>query len=291
MYEKIEACPLCDERSFENHIIAKDYLVSQESFAIVSCNNCGFKFTNPRPTIEDMPGYYKSEEYISHSNKGSSLVNIVYKIARSFTIKSKIRIVRKYHSSPRIFDFGCGTGHFLHACAKKGWDCMGYEPDDLAAAQAEKYKGVKIIRDLSDHTKDKYNVITLWHVLEHVHQLKETLTTLRKMLSEKGILVVAVPNMNSWDANHYKEYWAGYDVPRHLYHFEKSTILKLMTSLKFRKLEIIPQKLDAFYVSLLSEKYQNQKNKYIQALNNGLKSNRNGKKDNTYSSLIYIFSK
>jgi len=292
MYEKIEHCPICDKGSFHNHVIAKDHLVSQESFAIVSCSNCGFKFTNPRPTKTEISLYYQSDDYISHTNKSNSLTNIAYKIARSFTTKLKVSLVKKYAKSNAVLDFGCGTGYFIHKCAIQGYDCHGLEPDENARKIAERNDNIKIVSELSELPKDiKFSVITLWHVLEHIHDLKGTLIQLRKMLEDKGILIVAVPNSGSWDARHYKENWAGYDVPRHLYHFEMDTMLLLMSNLKFRKIEILPQKLDAFYVSILSEKYSYKNNNYFKAIKNGLKSNNNAKLDHMYSSLIYIFSK
>ncbi len=292
MYEKIDRCPLCNEGTFQTHVIAKDHLVSKESFAIVSCTNCGFKFTSPRPTKNEISNYYQSDEYISHANKSNSLINIAFKIARAFTVKSKVALVKKYSKSRNILDFGCGTGNFLHECAKQNIVSYGLEPDNKAREIAEKNKRINVVSNLSLLPNEiRFDVITLWHVLEHVHDLTATIEILRKKLIDKGTLIVAVPNVNSWDAQHYKENWAAYDVPRHLYHFEVSTMTKLMTNQKFKKIAIVPQKLDSFYVSLLSEKYLEHKNKFLKAINNGLKSNRNAEQNNMYSSLIYIFSK
>ena len=292
MYEKLDCCPICNEGTFHNHVIAKDHLVSQESFAIVCCSNCGFKFTNPRPTKNEISNYYQSEEYVSHADKSNTPINLAYKIVRSYTVKSKVSIVKKYSKSRNILDFGCGTGNFLNACARQNILCFGLEPDTKAREIAVQNKKLNVISKLSQVPKDiKFDVITLWHVLEHIHDLSATIKQLRTLLTDKGTLIVAVPNAKSWDAQHYKENWAAYDVPRHLYHFEVDTMLKLMTKQKFKKIKIIPQKWDAFYVSLLSEKYIKNPRKYIEGIINGFKSNKLASKNNMYSSLIYIFSK
>jgi 2-polyprenyl-3-methyl-5-hydroxy-6-metoxy-1,4-benzoquinol methylase len=257
MYEKLDACPLCQERHFKNHVIAKDHLVSQESFAIVSCSSCGFIFTNPRPTSADIGSYYESEDYVSHKNKSNSIINVAYKIARYFTIRNKVKLVKKYNAET-LLDYGCGTGYFLTACKKEGIQTYGVEPDE-GARQMALETGINAVSSLSELPEGKkFSVITLWHVLEHVHQLRDTLQVLR---------------------------------PRHLYHFTTSTMLKLMGSLQFKKVDILPQKLDAYYVSLLSEKYLNHSQRILHAIKKGFISNKKASSSKMYSSLIYIFTK
>ncbi len=292
MYEKIDNCPLCKSGHFHNHLITKDYLVSNESFAIVTCDNCGFKFTNPRPTKNEISRYYESDDYISHSNKGTSIINTVYKIARKFTLKSKLSLITKLSTGNKLLDFGCGTGHFLAECEKSGWSCTGIEPDPKAREIALNKKNIKVIENIDSlGEKEKYDIITLWHVLEHVHDIDETISTLRKKLTKKSKLLIAVPNCASWDAQFYKEHWAGYDIPRHLYHFEPDTISQFMSRHKLNLKETYPQKLDSYYVSLLSDKNKYDRNKYVQSIKNGFLSNINAQKSNMFSSLIYIFSK
>jgi len=291
MYEKIDNCPLCESGHFHNHLITKDFLVTNESFAIVTCDNCGFKFTNPRPTKNEISKYYESENYISHSNKGSSIINTAYKIARRFTLKSKLSLITKLSSGKKLLDFGCGTGHFLAECEKAGWSCTGVEPDLKAREKASLNKNVNIIDHLDTLENEKYDIITLWHVLEHVHDIDETLASLRRKLTKKSKLLIAVPNCASWDAQNYKEHWAGYDVPRHLYHFEPDTISQFMSKHKMKLKETYPQKLDSYYVSLLSDKNKFNRHRYLRSVRNGILSNINAHKSNMYSSIIYIFSK
>ena len=191
-----------------------------------------------------------------------------------------------------ILDFGCGTGNFLHVCKKNGWQLTGVEPNQKANEIASNLIGHNIHADLSAIEKNtEFHIITLWHVLEHIHDLNETLDQLRNLLKKKGYLIIALPNHKSWEAEHYGEHWAGYDVPRHLYHFDADTLKTLAGNHKFKVRQVLPQKIDAYYVSLLSEKYINNANKPFMAMKNGNMSNRNATKSNQYSSLIYILTK
>ncbi len=292
MYERLDKCPLCHSGHFRNYLIAKDHLLTGESFAIVECENCKLKFTNPRPSLTDVQKYYQSEDYISHTNKSNSPVNFIYKIARHFTLKSKLRLIEHYSRNKMLLDVGCGTGHFLQLCNTNGWDCSGIEPDENTRKVVMQIKALAIYPDLKDLPENQeFDVITLWHVLEHIYPLDETFLTLHARLRKKGILIVALPNCASWDAHHYKEHWAGYDVPRHLYHFNPDTFKKLLAKYNFKIKEILPQMLDAYYVSLLSEKYLNNRYNYYKAIKNGITSNKIAIKSKLYSSLIYVISK
>ena len=194
-----------------------------------------------------------------------------------------------------MLDYGCGTGDFLTVAQSKGWTVQGVEPDSKARNIANQKLSGKIYQTLPSSTSQRFNIITLWHVLEHIPALNQTLETLRSQLSPQGYLILALPNLESFDASHYRTHWAAYDVPRHLYHFSKSTLAQLLQQHKLSIRRIIPMKLDAFYVSILSEKYIAQENNrskhsvYPKALLVGLKSNYYTKKEqNQYSSLIYV---
>ena len=191
--------------------------------------------------------------------------------------------------SGKLLDFGCGTGEFLAQCTKSGFKTFGYEPNENASNQATS-KGLSIIQNLKD-LNQKMDAITAWHVVEHVPNLRDTIKDLKKKLSKDGILFIAVPNVNSFDARHYKEYWAAYDVPRHLYHFSQNSFGKLIAKCKLHLVDTIPMKFDSYYVSLLSEKYLNGKTDFIRALKTGYKSNHHAKKNGEYSSLIYVLKK
>lgn len=294
MYEKLSECPVCSASNLKNHKVVKDYSVSQESFNIMVCENCNFQFTNPRPNQEEIGKYYKSEDYISHSDKSNTPINFLYKLARKYALSSKKKLINSItkNKKGRILDYGCGTGYFLKTMKDNGWKTYGIEPnDDARKIASSKSKVEENIEDLKLKNK-KFDVITLWHVLEHIHNLNETMKVLKTILKEKGKIVIAVPNIESYEQSVFEEQWAAYDVPRHLYHFSQDTMntLILKHGLKIKKIH--PMKLDSYYISLLSNKYKFDKNKFIQSIITGYKSNIYAiKNENNYSSLIYIIKK
>jgi len=299
MYLKLESCPLCHNGYFDNYMICKDHQVSGESFAIVECSNCKLKFTNPRPGPENIVKYYVSDSYDSHSTRIKSLYGVIYRIARYFNLKNKIKLVGKFAQKGTILDVGCGTGEFLQTAGKSGWNTVGMEPNPKAREYAQKLTGSIIHQEISDISQKKYfDAITLWHVLEHVDDLKGTIKRLKKLLKREGKLIIAVPNCESYEAGVYKEMWAGYDVPRHFYHFTKSSMDFFQKEFDLKLKKVLPLKLDALYVSLLSEKSKNRSSSltnslgaYFKALRMGIRSNREAGRSNNYSSLIYVFTK
>ncbi len=293
MYEKVDQCPVCSGKEFTNQIICDDHTVTGESFAIVSCNHCNLWITSPRPARESLGKYYQSDTYISHSNKGNSLVNVIYKMVRRYTMYQKTQLIKGFMGSGKLIDYGCGTGDFLAACQHKGYNVLGIEPSDIARKQAIAQTSTTIYPHLDNLAKDeKVDIITMWHVLEHVPNPKETLAHLKKHLNTGGYFIIAVPNRDSFDAKYYKEHWAAYDVPRHLFHFNPLNIKYLSKELKLSFVKMIPQYFDAYYVSMLSEKYLKGNSAFIKGMIRGLQSNRSAvKNNNNYSSLIYVLRK
>jgi len=293
-YENLIDCPVCGGSNLKNHKVVKDHSVSQESFNIMMCDNCNFQFTNPRPDEGNIGKYYNSEEYISHSDKANSPINFIYKIARKYALSSKRKLINSVanHKKGRLLDYGCGTGYFLENMKSNGWKVYGIEPNEKARSIAtEKAKVKENIEQLNLKNK-KFDVITLWHVLEHIHDLNDIIKQLKSILKEKGKLVIAVPNIDSYEQSFYEEHWAAYDVPRHLYHFSQDTMNTLMLKHGLKVKKVYPMKLDAYYISLLSNKYKFQKNKFINSILTGYKSNSYANKNqNNYSSLIYIIKK
>ena len=292
--KQVRNCPICQNDSFEKYLEVQDYTVSQEKFQIMACRSCGFKFTSPRPDQDEIGKYYKAESYISHTNTSIGLVAKIYQAVRKYTLKGKLNLINQlYPQKGKLLDVGCGTGMFLNEACENGWKVYGIEPDLGARQMAEEIsKAIIETEILSSFQNEQFNIITMWHVLEHVHLLNETVEWLNQRLSENGSLVIAVPNHESKDAEIYQEQWAAYDVPRHLYHFSQKSIKQLLEQKGFRLEKTLPMKFDSFYVSMLSTKYQSGKINYLKAFIDGLKSNLGAEKNNgNYSSLIYVFKK
>ena len=288
-----KTCPVCGTTSFSPFIVCKDYTVSKESFNIVSCDNCSFKFTNPIPDEKAIGRYYESDEYISHSNTSKGLVNSLYQTVRNHTLKKKVQLISSLTKDKTLLDVGSGTGEFLNQCQISGYNVQGVEPSSTGREQALNNFNLKIKEEdyLDEIPKDSIGVVTMWHVLEHVYHLNERIEQLYKIIKPNGYLIVAVPNHTSFDAENYKEHWAAYDVPRHLYHFSPQIIKQLFEKHKFLLERTLPMKFDSFYVSMLSEKYKTGKTNLFSAFMTGLKSNLKAGKENTYSSQIYILKK
>jgi len=294
MAEKLLKCPICDGIKSGDFLSIKDHFLSQEIFHIKQCASCGFRFINPRPDADEIGNYYKSEDYISHDASNKGLIGRIYKIARNFSIRYKYKLVRRYCPGGTILDIGCGTGEFLAYCKKMGYQCVGIEPSEKARTFAKNQNGISVFDQITNKELKpvKFDCITMWHVLEHVHDLNETLQKIDTLLTPEGVLIIAVPNSNSYDARKYKTFWAAYDVPRHLYHFTADTITRLLSNHHFIVRKILPQKLDAYYVAMLSEKYQNGKNNYLKSFLNGFRSNFHANSANLgYSSQIFIIHK
>lgn len=296
--KEITTCLVCGSTESKPFLVCKDHTVSQKEFTIRQCADCGFKFTSPRPEDKDLGNYYKAESYVSHSDTRKGLINTLYHWVRSYTLIKKLQLVMHYTGlkKGKILDYGAGTGAFLNTCKKNGWDAKGIEPDETAnKVMAEKFS-ISSYQSL-EAAKAKgsmcdLDVVTAWHVLEHVPDLKETVTELRNALKNKAKLIVAVPNPTSYDAYVYKENWAAYDVPRHLWHFAPTDMERLMKGLGFRLIKTLPMVFDSYYVSLLSRKYQTGSSGPLNAFWTGLRSNiKANKTGKTFSSQIYIFEK
>ena len=291
--EELFYCPVCDSTDFASHLICRDYTVSEKSFSLVKCKFCSFVFTNPRPNPDEIGQYYESVDYVSHSDTSQGLINNIYQKVKSVTIRQKANLVFGLTAKREILDIGCGTGSFLGQCKAEGWSVRGVEPNVTARDNCFLKFGFtpesSFVYD--NYAEGSLSVITLWHVLEHVHELNHYLSSFNKLLSEDGFLVIAVPNHTSYDANYYKEFWAAYDVPRHLWHFSPETIKKLCSNFGFALTEIKPMWFDSFYVSMLSEKYKSGGNIFNAFLVGFVSNLKALSKSGTCSSQIYVFSK
>ncbi|WP_299548915.1 class I SAM-dependent methyltransferase [Seonamhaeicola sp.] len=268
----------------------KDHAVSGETFELIQNETFGFLETTPQPSKEKLPEYYQSEDYISHTDARRNLFEKVYHVIRTISLKQKSKLINAFQpESKHLLDVGCGTGDFLQEALKNNWTVSGIEPNEQARAIANKKTNESVfeIEKLLEFETHSFDVITLWHVLEHLPNLEDHLAVFKKLLKPNGVLIIAVPNYKSFDAKHYKEFWAAYDVPRHLWHFSKSSISRLVSKFSMRVVKIKPMWFDAFYVSLLSEKYKTGKMNPVKGFFIGAVSNFKGLTSKEVSSLIY----
>jgi len=282
--------------NLEPYLKCKDYTVSGENYELMFNKDYEMLVTIPVP--ENLSSYYKSEDYISHTDSKKTVIDKIYQTVKNITLKRKLRLINEclLHQNSisrpekNILDIGAGTGDFLKVCKVNLWNVFGIEPDMEARNIAAK-KGVLLHKDVSHFTDKKFEIITLWHVLEHVENLEEYISTLEKLLSKNGTLIVAVPNYKSYDAKYYSKFWAAFDVPRHLWHFSETSISKLFAPVNLTVEKTLPMRFDAYYISLLSEKYKYGSMKPISALFRGFVSNIKAIKSKQYSSLIYVLKK
>lgn len=296
--ETLKICPVCQGSSFSNYLNVEDYTVSHKEFTIQQCNACYFLFTNPRPPVDEIGAYYQSDDYISHHDEAKDIMSRVYTSVRNHTIKGKVKLINELNAQKgTLLDIGCGTGNFIQSCKENGWKIAATEPDQGARNAATSRLGSSIFKSINapELHSERFDIITMWHVLEHVHNLNEVVTWLHDHLNPNGKIIIAVPNPQSFDAVHYRRFWAAYDVPRHLYHFTRSTMKKLMENHGLHITKVLPMWFDSFYVSMLSTKYRGNSVNLFDSAKTGLLSNLKGKSvkpDGTNtSSLIYIITK
>ncbi|MEM0517441.1 class I SAM-dependent methyltransferase [Aequorivita flava] len=272
------------------YVSVKDYLVSGEKFDLLLDENLGLLKTSPQPKVENLSKYYESDQYISHTDEKSGLFASLYQLVKKWSLKNKTKLIRNQNGSVgSLLDVGAGTGDFLKVAKDNGWKVNGTEPNTNALNLASK-KGISLKANLTEFDGEQFDVVTLWHVLEHVLDLDETIETLAKLVKPSGTLIIAVPNFKSYDAKYYGKYWAAFDVPRHLWHFSKHSIIKLFET-NFQLQKIKPMIFDSFYVSLLSEKYKTGNAFSVKAIWIGLLSNFKGMSTKEYSSHIYCFKR
>ncbi|MBC3759897.1 class I SAM-dependent methyltransferase [Hyunsoonleella sp. SJ7] len=271
----------------------KDHSVSGEEFELIENSEYGFLETHPQHSEEKLAKYYESEDYISHTDSKRNIFEKAYHLVRKHALKQKLKLVNSCaYEERKLLDIGCGTGDFLQIAQQNNWKVFGIEPNEnaRAIANAKTNNSVFEIDELLKFEANSFDVITLWHVLEHLPKLKEHISTFKELLKPSGRLIIAVPNYKSYDAKHYKSFWAAYDVPRHLWHFNQESIANLMVKFGFKVEKTKPMWFDAFYVSLLSEKYKTGKMNPIKGFWVGLLSNIKAISSKEASSLIYIIN-
>lgn len=272
----------------KHFLTVKDYSVSKETFNLYHDETLDMLITYPQPSLENLGKYYESEDYISHTDNKRSLFEKLYHFIKSIALKNKLNLINTLQPSKgKILDIGAGTGDFLSVAKNDGWETIGVEPSDRAKSIAIN-KGISFVENTSELENHSFDVISMWHVLEHVPDLDKQIKELKRLLKPTGTLIIAVPNFKSFDANRYGKFWAAYDVPIHFWHFSKTSIKLLFEKEEIKLEKVLPMKFDSFYVSLLSEKYKSGKMNFVKAFLIGLQSNSKAKKSFEYSSHIYI---
>ena len=290
------SCPACNSGNIYSVLQAKDWLVSDIFFEIWECGSCTLRFTQNIPDVNAIGSYYQSENYISHTDSSKGFIDRLYRSIRKRTLEGKGRLISSATGmkSGTLLDMGAGTGAFVHHMQMQGWKTTGMEPDSGARQRAYELYGVELLSagNFNNREPDSFDAITLWHVLEHVHELHAYLGQLKRALRPNGRIFIAVPNYTSYDAAVYKDYWAAYDVPRHLYHFSPVAMKQLLEKHGLKLNKIRPMWYDSFYISLLSEKYKTGHSNMIKSFFTGFVSNmKTVMNRERCSSLIYIVGK
>jgi len=277
-----------------SYLTVKDHSVSGEEFQLIHNEELDVLMTYPQPSEDKLGEYYESEDYISHTDAKRNLFEKAYHFIKSIALKRKLELINSFDSEEKkLLDVGCGTGDFLKIAMDNKWMVSGIEPNENARAIANKKSNNSVfdIKHLIKFESNSFDVITLWHVLEHLPKLESHIAIFESLLKPNGRLVIAVPNYNSYDASHYKNFWAAFDVPRHLWHFSQTSISRLVAMKNMEVIKTAPMAFDAYYVSLLSEKYKNGSMNLFKAFLVGCKSNWRAKQSGEYSSMIYIIKK
>ncbi|AXT18606.1 methyltransferase domain-containing protein [Flavobacteriaceae bacterium AU392] len=273
------------------YLTVKDHSVSGEEFRLIYNKELDLLETSPQPSLDKLSDYYESEDYISHTDTKRNLFEKIYHLVRTISLKKKLKLINSQSLETKtLLDVGCGTGDFLELAKQNNWNVFGIEPNLKARTIANKKTNNSVYKTehLLELKSNSFDVITLWHVLEHLPNLNEHISVFKKLLKPNGTLIIAVPNYKSYDANYYKNFWAAFDVPRHFWHFSQTSISKLISRENLKVVKTLPMKFDSYYVCLLSEKYKSGKMNVFNAFRTGLRSNFKAKQTGEYSSLIYI---
>ncbi len=296
MMVSYDKCPACSSGQIELFMDCTDHFLSGETFSLYRCATCGFVFTQGHPGPEASQKYYESAEYVSHDDQAKGITNRLYYVARDMMLKRKRKLVMKMTGLRKgsILDTGCGTGHFADEMKKAGWDVTGVEPNMKAREYAENRFGIRTLdpAEVASLADSSFDCVTLWHVLEHIHDLKGYTAHLHRILKPDGVCLIALPNNSSYDCRHFGEYWAAWDVPRHLWHFNPGSFIAFASAAGFLTEEIIPMPLDVLYISVLSSRYKGSALPFLTGMLKGswflLKSLINS---HASGSLIYVLSK
>lgn len=284
-------CPWCGSNKAQINLWLKDEFLTKKDFHICECLNCGLLYTMPRPSKEKIGAYYKSDEYYSHQENKKGFVPRLYEAIKKINLKHKFRLASRDLPVGKLLDIGCGVGDFLHVAENRGWECTGVEPSEEAREIArQRIKGDLLYsEDLEQLPDQSFDLISMWHVLEHVDDLKWQVAQLQRLIKPNGRIVIAVPNYRSYDGRFYNAYWAAYDVPRHLNHFNRTVLTKIFKTSGLSLVCMDKLVWDAYYISFMSEQYKHHFMPLVRGVFRGLVSNAKARRSGEWSSLVYVF--
>jgi len=289
-------CPLCSSEKIALHFSCNDHFISKKDFSIFKCSACGFLFTQDYPEETEIAQYYESDNYISHSDISEGFSNKLYRVARGIMLRKKKNLIGKITRLKKgtILDIGSGTGYFAATMKRAGWMARGIEINEKARNFSASNFELEVDSPdrITSYESNSFDCVTLWHALEHFHDPFRYISEIYRLLKPGAVCVVALPNCNSYDANHYKRFWAAWDVPRHLWHFQPSTfrIFSEKSGFILENLKILP--LDVFYISLLSERYKGSSMAFFKAISKAvIFSFRSLFNKERSSSVIYLLRK
>jgi len=291
MNETLTLCPVCGGNSFVTERICTDFVATGQEFSLQRCSNCTLLFTNPRPDSWHISPYYQTDKYISHTNSKKGAIYFLYDIVRLISQTNKLKkINERLKNKASLLDVGCGLGYFLNTAKKDGWRVEGLDVSEEARTHVKQHFGIDVHKEeaIKSFPDASFEAITLWHVLEHFHNLQEWVIDMGRVLKTDGLMFVAVPNSDSYDAHHYQSFWDGYDVPRHLYHFNHKSIETLFNKNGLTVVDRLPMIYDSYYISWRSEIHKKSLLGFFMAMIIGQISNWKARKGRNYSSVLYI---
>jgi len=290
---EITNCPVCSATNISRYTDTKDFFFTKEEFSITKCDTCGFVFTNPVPDPSEIGKYYETEKYLSHNSDKKGIISSIYSKVREQNLKNKYSLVSNRIEKGKIMDIGCGTGELLSYFNKRGWETVGIEPSESAREYASKTHKLQVggIDTLTKMKNADFDVVSMWHVLEHVYDLHDRMQTIYNLLKPNGIGFIALPMIDSPDSIKFGKYWAGLDVPRHLHHFSKNTFELLAKKNGFKTVAKYPMKFDSLYVSWLSYQAKGKSLAFPLGVLQGILSNLKADKNRNYSSMIFVIEK
>ena len=284
-------CPWCGSEKAQINLWLRDEFLTHEEFHLCECLSCGLQYTMPRPSQDKIGQYYQSDEYYSHKENKKGFIPRLYEKVKSRNLKKKYKLATGQMKPGTLLDIGCGVGDFLHTAEAKGWQCTGIEPSEDAKAIARQRTHAELFSSEAQEQfpDDSFDLITMWHVLEHVDNLDWQVEQLQRLIKPSGRIVIAVPNYKSYDGQFYKELWAAYDVPRHLSHFNKTTITKIFKTKGLKLVKTDKLVWDAYYISYLSEQYKHHNFPLVRGCFRGFISNIKARRSGEWSSMVYVF--